>query len=243
MLYFLLILCASFVGFSLYSRRFSNPYKLIFIFGKKGAGKSTLMVRMMLRDLKKGWTVYTDIQDCVVPGVRLIRASDLDRFIPVPAEGSSSCSVYLDEVGISFDNRAFKSFSDGLRDFFKLQRKYKCKVVMNSQAYDVDKKIRDCTDSMILQTSLFNCLTLSRPILRKVALVEASAQGDSRIADNLKFASILHWRIYFMPKYFKYFESFKAPSRPAIRFREIAKLAESPKKALHDLEVDDDVDD
>lgn len=217
MLVFFLFVVAGFVGFALYSCRFVNPYRLIFIFGKKGSGKSTLMVSQMLKDLKHGWNVYTDMQDCVVPGVRIINSSaDLAKFVP-----EANSALYLDEVGISFDNRSYKSFDSGLRDFFKLQRKYKCKVVMNSQSFDVDKKIRDVTDSMILQTSIGNVITLSRPIRRSVALVEATAQADSRIADNLKFESIFRWRVLWMPKYFKYFESFNAPERPAIPFREI----------------------
>lgn len=217
MLVFFLVVAAAFAAFSFYSRRFANPYRLIFIFGKKGAGKSTYMVAEMLKDLKHGWNVYTDMQDCIVPGVRIIESSSqLAAFVP-----ESNSALYLDEVGISFDNRSYKTFDSGLRDFFKLQRKYKCKVVMNSQSFDVDKKIRDVTDSMILQTAIGNVLTLSRPIRRSVALVEATAQADSRIADNLKFESLFKWRIRFMPKYFKYFESFNAPERPYIPFREI----------------------
>ena len=150
MLVFLLILFVGFAGFAFYSRRFANPYRLIFIFGKKGAGKSTLMVHEMLKDLKRGWYVYTDMQDCVVPGIRIIKSSaDLAKFVP-----EQNSAIYLDEVGIAFDNRSYKTFDSGLRDFFKLQRKYKCKVVMNSQSFDVDKKIRDVTDSMILQTAI-----------------------------------------------------------------------------------------
>ena len=217
MLVFFLLLFGLFVGFSVYSRRFANPYRLIFIFGKKGAGKSTLMVHEMLKDIKHGWNVYTDMQDCIVPGVRIISSSaDLAKFVP-----QQNSSLYMDEVGIAFDNRSYKSFDSGLRDFFKLQRKYKVKVVMNSQSFDVDKKIRDVTDSMILQTAIGNVFTLSRPIRRSVALVEATAQADSRIADNLKFEPLHRWRLYFMPKYFKYFESFNAPERPSIPFREI----------------------
>lgn len=241
-MWFIVLFFAVFAGFSLYSRKYNNPYKLIFIFGKKGAGKSTLMVSQMLKDLKHGWTVYTDIQDCNIPGIRIIDSHDLAAFVP-----DKHSAVYLDEVGIAFDNRSYKSFDNGLRDFFKLQRKYKCKVVMNSQSFDVDKKIRDVTDSMILQTAIGNVFTLSRPIVRKIALVEASAQGDSRIADNLKFASILNWRIYFMPKYFKYFLSFNAPERPSIPFREIPKVVKDVKRnsvraSLRDLaqEVEDD---
>lgn len=241
MVVFVLVLFFLFFGFNLYSRRFANPYKLIFIFGKKGAGKSTLMVRCMLRDLKHGWHVYTDIQDCIVPGVRIINSADLAKFVP-----DADSALYLDEVGIAFDNRSYKTFDSGLRDFFKLQRKYKCKVVMNSQSFDVDKKIRDVTDSMILQTAIGNVLTLSRPIRRSVTLCEATAQADSRIADNLKFESIFRWRIYFMPKYFKYFESFNAPERPSIPFREIPAIVRdiarnNAEKSIRDTyEVDDD---
>ena len=239
MVVFILVLFFLFFGFNLYSRRFANPYKLIFIFGKKGAGKSTLMVRCMLRDLKHGWHVYTDIQDCIVPGVRIINSADLAKFVP-----DANSALYLDEVGIAFDNRSYKTFDSGLRDFFKLQRKYKCKVVMNSQSFDVDKKIRDVTDSMILQTAIGNVLTLSRPIRRSVTLCEATAQADSRIADNLKFESIFRWRIYFMPKYFKYFESFNAPERPSIPFREIPALVRdiarnNPEKSIRDTYEDD----
>ena len=239
-MWFIVLIFILFAGFSIYSRKYNNPYRLVFIFGKKGAGKSTLMVSQMLKDLKHGWHVYTDIQDCNIPGVRIIKSSDLSSFVPEP-----NSAVYLDEVGIAFDNRSYKTFDNGLRDFFKLQRKYKCKVIMNSQSFDVDKKIRDVTDSMILQTAIGNVFTLSRPIVRKVALVEASAQGDSRIADNLKFASIFNWRIYFMPKYFKYFLSFNAPERPSIPFREIPKVIKDVKRnsvraSLRDLASDED---
>lgn len=203
--------------FTLYSRKYNNPYKLCFIFGKKGAGKSTLMVHHMLKDLKRGWTVYTDIQDVNIPGVRIIRNSkELETFVPEPGS-----SLYLDEVGISFDNRNYKQFAPGLRDFFKLQRKYRIKVTMNSQSFDVDKKIRDTTDSMILQTSFLNVFTLSRPIIRNITLTEPSAECDSRIADSLKFGRITSWRIYFMPKYFKYFKSFDAPYRDFIEYTEV----------------------
>lgn len=220
-------------GFSFYAKKYSNPYRLCFIFGKKGAGKSTLMVHHMLRDLKRGWIVYTDIQDVTIPGVRIIESSQLlSNFVPEPGS-----SLYLDEVGISWDNRNYKTFDPGIRDFFKLQRKYKCKVTMNSQSFDVDKKIRDTTDSMILQTAFGNVFTLSRPIIRSITLTQASAESDSRIADNLKFARFTQWRIYFMPKYFRYFKSFDAPVRPFIPWRDsIKEFSKSAVQALEEAE-------
>ena len=216
MLIFLVLVVAAFVGFSFVARKYANPYKLTFIFGKKGSGKSCMMIHEMLKYNKKGWNIYTDMADCNIPGVRIIDAKDLSKFAP-----DANSALFLDEVGITFDNRNYKSFDTGLRDFFKFQRKYKCCVFMNSQAFDVDVKIRNLTDGMILQTNIANCISVSRPIRRSITLTEPSADSESRIADKLSFAKIWHWKFYWMPSYFKYFDSFSAPVRPSISFREV----------------------
>ena len=39
---------ACFIGYHLATRKYLNPYKLIFIFGKKGSGKSTLLTKYAL---------------------------------------------------------------------------------------------------------------------------------------------------------------------------------------------------
>ncbi len=197
------------------NRKYNNPYKLTFIFGKKGAGKSCYMVRKMLRYLRKGWTVYTDMADIKIPGVRIISVKSLSDFRPVPHS-----AIFLDEVGISMDNRDFKSFPPGLRDFFKYVRKMKCCVYMNSQAYDVDKKVRDTTDGLMLVQSIASVLSLCRPVIRSVTLTQSTADSDSRIADNLRFGSVFSWRLYYMPFYFRYFDSSAMPERREIRFSE-----------------------
>lgn len=213
MVLFCLIWLAVLFGLGYCARKYSNPYKLVFIFGKKGAGKSCYMVHEMLKMQKKGWNIYTDMKDIYIPGVRIISVSDLIAGAPEPHS-----AIFLDEVGISMDNRNYKSFPSGLRDFFKYLRKMKCRLYMNSQAYDVDKKVRDTVDSMVLQTSLFNCISISRPIIRTVTLTEPSAEAESRIADCLKFTSIFSWRFYWMPSYFKYFNSLEMPQRPTMEY-------------------------
>lgn len=200
-------------GFAYCARKYNNPYKLVFIFGKKGAGKSCYMVHEMLKLQKRGWIIYTDMQDIYIPGVRIISVNDLVECAPEPHS-----AIFLDEVGITMDNRNYKSFPPGLRDFFKYLRKMKCRLYMNSQAYDVDKKVRDTVDSMVLQTSLFNCISISRPIIRRVTLTESTSQADSRIADDLRFTSLLSWRFYWMPSYFRYFNSLEMPQRPSMSY-------------------------
>lgn len=196
--------------------KYRNPYKCIFVFGKKGAGKSCFMVRQMHKYLRKGWHVYTDMEDVRIPGVRIIDIKDLSAFRPEPRS-----LVCLDEVGISMDNRNYKSFPPGLRDFFKYARKMQVSIIMNSQAYDVDKKVRDTTDGMLLLQSVGSLFCLARPILRSVTLTEPSAEAESRIADFLRFAFIFDWKIYYMPAYFRYFDSKAMPPRDFIVYEEV----------------------
>lgn len=218
MIWFIIALFGLILGFGIYAKRFKNPYKLVFIFGKKGSGKSCFLIHELLKYKKMGYTCYTDMP-CNIPDVRIINADDLKKFRPV-----ENSALFLDEVGLTWDSRNFKNFDKGLTEFFKLQRHFRCVVFMNSQSFDVDKKIRDVTDGMILQSNIANCISVSRPIIRRVTLVEATAEGESRIADNLEFAKLWHWRFYWMPKYFKYFNSHSQPDREFIPFDVVPKI-------------------
>ncbi|QRV61681.1 zonular occludens toxin [Inovirus sp.] len=230
-----ILLCSCLCGLAYCSHKYNNPNKLIFIFGKKGSGKSTYMVYLMLKHLRKGWNVYTNMDDVNIPGVRIFSTEQLKTCVPEPHS-----VLFIDEGGLIWDNRGFKSFDKGYTEFFKLQRKYKCKVYINSQDFDIDKKIRTLTDSMVLMSSIAGCIGVVRPILRKVALVEASSQGESRIADNLRFGSLFSFRFLWLPSYFRYFDSYSAPCRPSVDFRsvpgDVTVLKEkSPLKALNKL--------
>lgn len=202
-----------FSAFAYLNHKYQNPYKLTFVFGKKGSGKSCYMVRQMLRYLRRGWNVYTDMVDVKIPGVRIIDLSKLSVFRPEPHS-----LICLDEVGISMDSRSFKTFPPGLRDFFKYVRKMECVVIMNSQAYDVDKKVRDTTDSMLLLQSIGALVSIARPIHRSITLTEPSAEAESRIADVLRFGNIFSWKFYWMPGYFRYFNSKSMPAREEVPY-------------------------
>lgn len=221
---FFLIILVPVVALAFYGRKFNNPHKLIFIFGKKGSGKSTYMVKLMLQHLKRGWTIYTNMIDVNIPSVRIFNIETLIRCTP-----DEHSVVFIDEGGITFDNRNFKSFDKGYTEWFKFQRKYKCKVYINSQSFDIDKKLRDLTDSMVLQTNILNVIGIGKPIIRTVKLTEASAEAESRIADQLRFDVPWRWQITWLPRYFKYFDSYNAPARSPLPYREV-------KAAAHDTE-------
>lgn len=202
-------------GVSYLQRKFMSPYTLTYIFGLKGAGKSTFMVKMMLEDLKNGWDVFTNMSDVCIPGVAIFDIKDLvDKAPPMHS------AVYIDEAGLVWDNRSFKDFDKGYTEYFKLQRKYKNKVVINSQALDVDKKIRDLVDRMYLMTNVFGCIGVARPLRRTIKVLEAQGNSESRLAMNLQFEGITKFKFFWMPSYWKFFDSFKAPIRglPVFRF-------------------------
>lgn len=185
---------------------YRNPYRLIMVFGKKGSGKTTMITKLTYKYLKKGHPVYSTVP---VPGAYLFDVDDIGK-IQIPPESV----IFIDEVGMIWDNRNFKNFKTEVRDYFKLQRHYRHTVYLFSQAFDIDVKLRDLTDYMYLMKSYFNCISVARKIDKSVGIVEATAQGESRLAMNLVFTPWFLPSSYiftFMPAWHKYFDSFEAP--------------------------------
>lgn len=199
--------------YSLVVRKYKNPYKLYMVFGKKGSGKSAFLVRQAIKYQKKGYIVYTNMSDCCLENIRIIDPDSLGEFVPCV----DSC-LLLDEVGMLYDNRNYKNFKPSVRDFFKLQRHYRVICFLASQTFDIDKKLRDLTDEMYLISNIATAFSLVRPIRKTVTLTEATAEGESRIAENLKFRFFTSWRLYWIPSMVKYFQSFIAPEKPLLNF-------------------------
>lgn len=235
-------LIAAFSIFNLFTWRYKNPYKLIMVFGKKGSGKSTLLARFAQEHYKKGWTVYSTEKtpNCYfVDPVRIgqVQFDDFNykEYDPNDYKGLSRvfhniknwffpnrqhCLLLVDEVGMIWDNRNFKNFRTDVRDFFKLQRHYHVKVILFSQTFDIDKKLRDLTDTMYLCTNFFNVFSVAKKI-RKYATIVETQTGESTITEGYKFEPffIPGSRIRtFIPKYSKYFNSFEAPELEHMKF-------------------------
>lgn len=122
--------------------------------------------------------------------------------------------ILIDEVGMIWDNRNFKNFSDSTRNWFKLQRHYRCKVVLFSQSFDVDKKIRDLCDDMWLIQKKLRVFSYGKHILRRLDIAEGDAvSGESKLIDVLKFDSLFFFflgsrSMTYLPRWSCLFDSF-----------------------------------
>lgn len=212
---FMFFFCASLALFHFLTRKYVNPYKLTMIFGKKGAGKSTLMVRLAYQYLSSGWDVYCTER---LDGCYFIDYNDIG-FKNIPPRSV----LLIDEAGMVWDNRNFKNFKTEVRDWFKLQRHYKVKVILFSQTFDIDKKLRDLTDDMYLCANIARVFSWAKRIRRKVVLTKPQGDSPARIDEELRFDSFLFWPLgsrilTFIPRYARYFNSHSCPILPDKEF-------------------------
>lgn len=208
------------------SFKYRNIYKLFMYFGKKGCGKTTHICKHAFKYLKRGREVYCTEH---IPGTRFIsyeNVKDIGKY-----RYPENAVIFIDEVGMIWDNREFKSFNPEVRNWFKLQRHYKNTVYLYSQHFDIDLKLRNLVDKMYIGKSYFNCISIFKEIRKDLTIVEASSVGESRIADNLvvvPFIVPFSRQITWMPKYHAFFDSFAVPELP---YREM------PEEPLNDYQI------
>lgn len=186
---------------------FNNPqtWTTDMYIGKKGCGKTCTIAKLALKYTKKGYTVYTNVEG--ISNTLLFNPKDLDAFVPSPRT-----LVLIDEVSLVWSNRDFKNFKAEL--FFRYSRQYKCKVILFSQSFDVDLKIRNLVDNMFLMTRVGKGVVY-RPVVKKLGIVQ-KPDGTGDLADTYRYGSIFSWHFTFLPRYYGLFNSYNPPARDLI---------------------------
>lgn len=204
-----------------------QPYETTMIIGKKGSGKTCDIAKRSLYYQKKGYKVYSNID---IPGNYVFNPKDINNFT-----FDENSVIFIDEVGLIWDNRNFKSFEKGINEWFKYSRQYKCKVFLYSQAFDIDLKIRNLCDQLILMQRIGK-VTLLRPIIKKLGISQ-DMNGNGNLVDTYAFSWVFSWRFNYMPRYYGLFKSFNPPEREIItstyeRYDEINEIYKDTKKYL-----------
>lgn len=208
-----------FIVFTIYwAKRFKPKYTFTFIIGKPGSGKTTLMTKLAFKYIKKGWTVYANVE---IPGTYTIPDSDITKVALQP-----DSVLLIDEIALIWSNRNFKTFTDEARSWWKLYRHRKLKIFAFSQSLDADKSIRLLATKLYCLVNYFGIYSVAKEVKRKFPVISKDAQGESQITDEYKvspfFTAPFGGRMYtFIPRWAKYFDSFDAPPLPEKEFRYI----------------------
>ena len=116
------------------------------------------------------------------------------------------CLLVIDEVGLEYDNRGFKTnFSPDTLKLFKKHRHKHIDIVIFSQDYeDMDKKLRKLSTRMyLIKKSILPFFIKTKMISKQIGIDKETKQ----IIDNYCFVPFGSSYIY-MPKTWKSFDSF-----------------------------------
>lgn len=201
--------------FHFLTRKYLNPFKFTMIVGKKGSGKTTWMVELIYKYLRRGWTVYANID---IPGVCYFDPKNIGEYT-----FPSGSVVMIDEANLFWDNRKWKDVAASLIEWFRYQRQYRVKLYMFSQTFDIDKKLRSLCDDLYLVKNFARVFCWCKRIRKWPDLKQAEGESEARIVDMIQYDTILLWpfgsrHLVYIPKWAKYFKSYNPPQLPEIPY-------------------------
>lgn len=230
------------------TRKYLNPYKLYYLMGKKGSGKTTLIAKLALKYIKKGYTVYCTVD---IPGTFAFNPKQVGKFeFPdiinniYDYDERKKVVVLVDEVSLIWDNRKWKDMPDYVIQWYRYMRQYRVTCYLFSQSYDVDLKIRRLVDEMYLIKRYFRVLSIARRIDKDLMIHRSTAEAPSTIAEDFVLVPIIYPNSFmctYMPKFFRWFNSYAPPKLDDIEF-EIRPFPDDDKRfrALLPCPADDD---
>ena len=189
-------------------------------FGSPGCGKTTLAVKMALKYQKHYEYTFLNF-DHKIKNSYIAR---LDRLGEWTFPDSSF--ICIDEAGIEYNSRSYKTLPKPAIAWFKKHRHYKSDICVFSQSWeDMDITIRRLSDQLWYLYKL-GPFTLARRIYKRVTVDKNTEQ----IIDGYKMASMLWLLVWplqlrggpiaqkftltFRPFYYKYFDSYSKDNLP-----------------------------
>ena len=184
-------------------------------FGKPGCGKTTLAVKFAKKFSKKYDHTFLNFSNSV-PGCTACDLVDLGEWT-FPKHSY----IGVDEAGIEYNNRKFKSFPQHTIAWYKLHRHFLCDVDVFSQSWDdMDVTLRRLVDQLWYVYKI-GPWTLCRRVYKRVTVDKNTEQ----IIDGYRMAHML-WLIFwplqafgwpfdkkftltYRPFYYKYFDTYE----------------------------------
>lgn len=182
-------------------------------FGVPGVGKTTLATRLAQKELKRikrGKSPYKYVYtNFYCEGCMQIKYSEVEVYKIYDA------LIIFDELTLDADNRKFKDFTDGHRDFFILHRHIDLDIIYLTQDYSkIDAKIRGLTNELWYMNRTvipFFChFTTAKRIYRNIIINEYSGELilGYRFCNLAESFFTSNRKICYRPRYYKFFNSF-----------------------------------
>ena len=175
--------------------------------GVPGSGKTTFaayLVKKRRKRAKKHKCSDLVLSNTPIKGAYKIYKSDIGQFM------IQDCLLIMDEAGIDYNNRNFKTFSDDETYFYKFHRHYNVDIAMFSQDFDVDVKLRKlATRLFIVQKSFIPGFIKRRQITKNVGI----DQNTKQLIDEYRYVLFGSKYIY-APKLWKLFDSYSHKKLP-----------------------------
>lgn len=182
-------------------------------FGLPGVGKTTILAQLAHKAKNKYKYIYSNVE---LLNARFLSESQvLELGVYTVPEFSL---ILLDEAGITFNNRSYKSLPKNLIYFAKMHRHYHVDIVLFSQSYeDLDITFRRLANVFyrVKKIGPFSLSRLIRPCL-------TINDEDKQIIDGYEYYPILlsfitfikPFKLCYRPKYYKYFDSWSRKELP-----------------------------
>lgn len=172
-------------------------------FGVPGSGKTTFAAWLAKRDLKRGLKVWSNVP--ITGTMKLDCQEDIGNYMICDGR------VIIDEAGIEYNNRDFKSFSKKQLYFYKYHRHYELAVDVFSQGHDdMDKKIRSLAQRLyVVKKSMLPWFVKRKRIGKRVGVNELTKE----ICDEYFFVP-LGTRYIFSPVLWKMFNTISREDFP-----------------------------
>lgn len=203
-------------------------------FGNIGCGKTTLAARMFYKHLRSDERHQRRLfRRRKQPAAEQSKCRYDYYFSNFPCDLSTETSLFdlgewtfpphsyvvIDEAGIEYNNRKYKTMKQSLIEWLKLSRHYRCDVDFLSQSWDdIDITVRRLA-SELWYVRRIGPFTMLRRIYKRVGIDEETHQivdffSFNKLWQIILFGKFNDIQIFLRKPYYKYFDSFSTPETP-----------------------------